>query len=58
MPNRGLYPTDVTFNTLINACVLRTDYYQEAFNLLNQMQEVHGFEPDRITYNTLLLGCA
>ncbi|CAO3674857.1 unnamed protein product [Umbelopsis ramanniana] len=58
MPNRGLYPTDVTFNTLINACVLRTDYYQEAFNLLNQMQEVHGFEPDRITYNTLLHGCA
>jgi pentatricopeptide repeat protein len=58
MSNRGLYPTDVTFNTLINACARRTDYYQEAFNLLNQMQEVHGFEPDRVTFNTLMHGCA
>lgn len=58
MSNRGLYPTDVTFNTIINACARRPDYYDEAFNLLNQMQEVHGFVPDLITYNTLLHGCA
>jgi pentatricopeptide repeat protein len=58
MSNRGLYPTDVTFNTIINACARRPDYYDEAFNLLGQMQEVHGFVPDQVTYNTLLHGCA
>ncbi|KAG2198421.1 hypothetical protein INT47_008998, partial [Mucor saturninus] len=58
MAGYQLYPTDVTFNVLINACAKRPDYYNEAFNLLDQMQETYGFQPDRITYNTLLTACA
>lgn len=58
MAGYQLYPTDVTFNVLINACAKRPDYYNEAFSLLNQMQEIYGFQPDKITYNTLLTACA
>ncbi|KAI8878877.1 TPR-like protein [Backusella circina FSU 941] len=58
MTGHDLYPTDVTFNVLINACAKRSDYYEEAFSLLEQMQEHYGFQPDRITYNTLLKACA
>lgn len=53
-----LYPTDVTFNVLINACAKRPDYFEAAFDLLYQMRTVYGFEPDQITYNTLLAACA
>lgn len=58
MIGNQLFPTDVTFNVLINACAKRPDYYEEAFDLLHQMQTVYGFRPDRITYNTLLHACA
>ncbi|KAG0179224.1 hypothetical protein DFQ29_002348 [Apophysomyces sp. BC1021] len=58
MTGNQLFPTDVTFNVLINACAKRPDYFDEAFNLLNQMKELYGFQPDRITYNTLLAACA
>lgn len=58
MAGYQLYPTDVTFNVLINACAKRPDYYNEAFSLLNQMQETYGFQPDKITFNTLLTACA
>ncbi|RUS14838.1 hypothetical protein BC937DRAFT_93250 [Endogone sp. FLAS-F59071] len=54
----NLYPTDVTFNTLISACATRSDYFDEAFSLLAQMQDVYGFLPDLVTYNTLLQACA
>lgn len=58
MAGLGLYPTDVTFNVLINACAKRADYYTEAFSLLEQMQTSYGFQPDKITFNTLLNACA
>jgi pentatricopeptide repeat protein len=58
MTGHDLYPTDVTFNVLINACAKRPDYFEEAFSLLEQMQEHYGFQPDKITYNTLLKACA
>ncbi|KAI9243747.1 hypothetical protein BDA99DRAFT_316006 [Phascolomyces articulosus] len=58
MTGSNLYPTDVTFNVLINACAKRPDYFQAAFDLLEQMQTVYGFRPDLITYNTLLTACA
>lgn len=58
MAGYHLYPTDVTFNVLINACAKRSDYYNEAFSLLDQMQENYGFQPDKITSNTLLTACA
>lgn len=58
MAGYQLYPTDVTFNVLINACAKRPDYYNEAFSLLDQMQENYGFQPDKITFNTLLSACA
>jgi pentatricopeptide repeat protein len=58
MAGYQLYPTDVTFNVLINACAKRPDYYNEAFSLLEQMQDTYGFQPDKITYNTLLTACA
>lgn len=58
MTGYQLYPTDVTFNVLINACAKRPDYYNEAFSLLEQMQETYGFQPDKFTYNTLLMACA
>lgn len=58
MAGYQLYPTDVTFNVLINACAKRPDYYNEAFSLLDQMQTSYGFQPDKITYNTLLTACS
>lgn len=58
MINQQLYPTDVTFNVLINACAKRSDYYDEAFSLFNQMKAIYGFQPDLITYNTLIGACA
>ena len=58
MTGSNLYPTDVTFNVLINACAKRPDYFQAAFDLLEQMQTVYSFQPDLVTYNTLLSACA
>ncbi|KAF9321218.1 hypothetical protein BG003_003042 [Podila horticola] len=57
-PNRRLQPTDATFNSLIHACAMRPEYFATAFALLNEMQNVYGFEPDTLTYNTLLFACS
>ncbi|KAF9967978.1 hypothetical protein BGZ70_007354 [Mortierella alpina] len=57
-PTRKLQPTDATFNSLIHACAMRPDYFATAFALLNEMQNVYGFEPDVQTYNTLLFACS
>ncbi|KAF9956756.1 hypothetical protein BGZ72_002481 [Mortierella alpina] len=57
-PIRKLQPTDATFNSLIHACAMRPDYFATAFALLNEMQNVYGFEPDVQTYNTLLFACS
>ncbi|KAG0197157.1 hypothetical protein BGX28_009348 [Mortierella sp. GBA30] len=57
-PSRNLQPTDATFNSLIHACAMRPDYFATAFALLNEMQNVYGFEPDLQTYNTLLFACS
>ncbi|KAG0034483.1 hypothetical protein BGZ81_004515 [Podila clonocystis] len=57
-PSRRLQPTDATFNSLIHACAMRPEYFATAFALLNEMQNVYGFEPDILTYNTLLFACS
>lgn len=57
-PTRKLQPTDATFNGLIHACAMRPEYFTTAFALLNEMQSVYGFEPDILTYNTLLFACS
>ncbi|KAG0245127.1 hypothetical protein B0O80DRAFT_502869 [Mortierella sp. GBAus27b] len=57
-PARRLQPTDATFNSLIHACAMRPEYFVTAFALLNEMQNVYGFEPDILTYNTLLFACS
>ncbi|CAO3567963.1 unnamed protein product [Mortierella alpina] len=57
-PTRKLQPTDATFNSLIHACAMRPDYFATAFALLNEMQNIYGFEPDVQTYNTLLFACS
>ncbi|KAG0274922.1 hypothetical protein BGZ95_009342 [Linnemannia exigua] len=57
-PTRKLQPTDATFNSLIHACAMRPEYFTTAFALLNEMQNVYGFEPDILTYNTLLFACS
>ncbi|KAF9978266.1 hypothetical protein BGZ73_003073 [Actinomortierella ambigua] len=57
-PTRNLHPTDKTFNSLIHACAVRKEYFTTAFALLNEMQNVYGFEPDILTYNTLLFACS
>ncbi|KAI1303223.1 hypothetical protein EDD11_005437 [Mortierella claussenii] len=57
-PSRRLQPTDSTFNSLIHACAIRPEYFATAFALLNEMQNIYGFEPDISTYNTLLFACS
>ncbi|KAG0340080.1 hypothetical protein BG004_006557 [Podila humilis] len=57
-PSRKLQPTYATFNSLIHACAMRPEYFATAFSLLNEMQNVYGFEPDILTYNTLLFACS
>ncbi|PWA01704.1 hypothetical protein BB558_002183 [Smittium angustum] len=49
--------SDVTFNSLINACAHRPGYLNQAMELLVKMEKT-GFKPDFYTYNTLLYACA
>ncbi|PVU87788.1 hypothetical protein BB561_006180 [Smittium simulii] len=49
--------TDITFNSLINACAHRTGYFNNAMELLVKMEST-GFKPDLYTYSTLLYACA
>ncbi|CAG8465209.1 3972_t:CDS:10 [Diversispora eburnea] len=51
MKDKGLSPTDVTFNSLIDACA------HQAFRLLNEMED-YGYTPDLFTYNSLLYACS
>ncbi|KAI9315277.1 hypothetical protein BX666DRAFT_2019909 [Dichotomocladium elegans] len=41
-------PDEVSFTLMLQA----------AFDLLHQMQNIYGFQADRVTYNTLLSACA
>ncbi|CAG8445544.1 7840_t:CDS:10 [Ambispora leptoticha] len=66
-------PDEVTYSLMIHACAKTQEverafdlvqemtekklYPTDAFNLLEQMQE-QGFQPDRITYNTLIYACS
>ncbi|KAJ3260636.1 hypothetical protein HK103_000246 [Boothiomyces macroporosus] len=53
MISNNLEVTPVTYTSLILACGSRADYYNEAFDLLEQMIAT-GFEPNIQTYNVLL----
>ncbi|KAJ3323138.1 hypothetical protein HDV06_002150 [Boothiomyces sp. JEL0866] len=53
MISNNLQVTQVTYTSLILACGSRADYYNEAFDLLEQMIAT-GFEPNIHTYNVLL----
>ncbi|KAJ3008108.1 hypothetical protein HKX48_008771 [Thoreauomyces humboldtii] len=57
MAQNGLSPTEVTFTALIKACGSRSDYYLEAFQLLEQMV-AEGFLPNTHTYNVLFQAAA
>ncbi|KAJ3062766.1 hypothetical protein HK102_008667, partial [Quaeritorhiza haematococci] len=57
MTERNLSPTEITFTSLVQACGSRTDYYAEAFRLLEQMAG-EGFRPTLNTYHVLLQSCA
>ncbi|CAG8541676.1 1108_t:CDS:2, partial [Cetraspora pellucida] len=61
MTEKGLSPTDVTFNSLIDACARLylniLHYYEETFKVLEDMNE-HGYLPDLYTYNSLMYACA
>lgn len=54
MKECGLKPNDVTYNSLIDACV-RSNRMSHAWTLLNEMQE-QNIHPDNFTYSTLIKG--
>jgi pentatricopeptide repeat domain-containing protein 1 len=54
MKEFGLRPNDVTYNSLIDACV-RCNKMQQAWSLLNEMQD-QNIHPDNFTYSTLIKG--
>lgn len=54
----GLTPTQVTFNSLINACAKSHYYAHKAVEFYNEMQELYDYLPDMYTYNTVLHACA
>lgn len=43
----------ITYNNLIRACGMRSDYYEEAFTCLQQMI-ADGHEPNIQTFRTLM----
>lgn len=57
MQRAGKRPTDVTVNSLVDACARRPEYYQEAKRLIREMREF-GFEPDRYTRNVMIYAAA
>jgi pentatricopeptide repeat protein len=54
MKQVSVVPNDVTFNSLIDACV-RANKMHKAWGLLKEMQE-SGVHPDNFTYSTLIKG--
>lgn len=54
MSQSGLRPNDVTFNSLIDACV-RSGGMDKAWGLFSKMQD-HGVVPDNFTFSTLIKG--
>ncbi|KAJ3109476.1 hypothetical protein HDU96_007192 [Phlyctochytrium bullatum] len=57
MKGAGVFVTEVTFNSLIQACGSRPDYYSESWHLYEQMKSV-GLKPTKRTYNILLWNAA
>lgn len=55
MQERGIEPTAVTYNSLINACIQARDV-EQAFEVYETMQE-RGIEPDAVTYTSLINAC-
>ena len=53
----GVKPTEVTYFSLLWGCVHRRDYYDQAFDLLEQMRLL-GFAPQREHLVQLLGVCA
>merc|ERR1719316_2452939 len=56
MINKGIQPTEVSFNALINACAYAWDP-ERAEHWLNTMKEA-GIQPSAGTYNALIWVCA
>ena len=54
MKEYGLKPNDVTYNSMIDACV-RSNKMSNAWQLLNEMQQ-ENVHPDNFTYSTLIKG--
>ena len=55
MKDKGLRPNDVTYNSLIDACV-RCSQMGEAWRLLEDMSQSEDVRPDNFTYSTLIKG--
>jgi len=53
--NEELRPNDVTYNSLIDACV-RNDKMPKAWGLLKEMQNDPHVNPDNFTYSTIIKG--
>jgi len=50
-------PTEVTYNSQINAYAKRKDFYLKAFEMFGQMK-ANGYQPTIETFGTLLHACA
>merc|ERR1719183_1541155 len=52
---KGFAPNLVTMNTLLDACA-RSGRMARCGEILEDMQKVHGVDPDRITFSTIVKG--
>jgi len=55
MQEEGIAPNLVTMNTLLDACA-RSGRMARCGEILEDMQKVHGVDPDRITFSTIVKG--
>ena len=55
--NIGLHPTLHTYSILINGCSQRNDFYVQAFQYYQQLQQMN-YQPNEYIYNSLLYCCA
>jgi pentatricopeptide repeat protein len=53
---KGIPPTTETYHSLLHACAMRKDYFNEAWRIATEMQR-NGFEIGRITLNVLIQAC-